>query len=118
VNGIGLHRPYLSDSDLRKLSGDQAIASADRIRTAVESYLKEMGVPAKYADMMFAAPKDEVRWIGSADFKRDLEGIISELKDWVAAKCDTRTDVEKALWKKMMADPPCSDNSRLPNGSR
>jgi hypothetical protein len=102
---LGIHRPFLSDSDLRMLSGDQAIASSDRLRTAVENYLKEMGVPAKYADMMFTVPKDEVRWIGSADFKNDLKGIIPELKDWMAARCDTRTDVEKALWKKMVADP-------------
>jgi hypothetical protein len=102
---LGVHRPYLSDSDLRMLSGDQAIASTDRLRTAIENYLKEMGVPAKYAGMMFAVPKDEVQWIGAADFTNDLEGIIPELKDWVAARCDKRTDVEKALWKNMMADP-------------
>jgi hypothetical protein len=102
---LGIHKPYLSESDLRMLDGDQAIASANRIRTTVENYLKEMNVPAKYADMMFTVPKDEVRWIGSADFKNDLEGIIPELKDWLAARCDTRTDVEKALWKKMMVDP-------------
>jgi hypothetical protein len=34
-----------------------------------------------------------------------LEGIIPELKDWLAARCDKRTDVEKAIWEKMMADP-------------
>jgi hypothetical protein len=101
---LGVHGPYLSDSDLRSLGGDQAIASASRLRTTVENYLKEMSVPAKYADMMFAVPKDEVRWIGEADFHAELEGVIPELKDWLAAKCDDRTDVEKALWK-MMADP-------------
>ena len=58
-----------------------------------------MGVPAKYGDMMFAVPKNEVRWIGEADF-RAIEGVIPELKDWLAAKCDERTDVEKALWKR------------------
>jgi hypothetical protein len=109
---LGIHKPYLSDSDLRMLGGDQAIASANRLRTTVENYLKEMGVPAKYADMMFAVPKDEVRWIGSADFKNDLEGIIPELKDWVAARCDKRTDVEKALWKNWVLHPrPIPDKS-------
>jgi hypothetical protein len=47
---------------------------------------------------MFSVPKDEVRWIGSTDFEADLEGIVPELKDWVDARCDTRTDVEKAAW--------------------
>jgi hypothetical protein len=102
---LGVHRPYLSDADLRSLGGDQAIVSATRLRKTVENYLKEMGVPAKYADTMFAVPKDEVGWIGEGDFRTDLEGVIPELKDWLAARCDERTDVEKALWKKMMADP-------------
>ena len=33
---LGIHRPYLSDSDLRTLSGDQAITSANRVRATVE----------------------------------------------------------------------------------
>jgi hypothetical protein len=95
---LGIHRPYLTDGDLRSLSGGQAMSSAIQLRVVVESYLKEMGVPAKYADLMFSVPKDEVRWIGRTEFEADLEGIIPELKDWVDARCDKRTDVEKAAW--------------------
>jgi hypothetical protein len=95
---LGIHRPYLTENDLRTLSGSQAMASAGQLRTVVESYLKEMGVPAKYADLMFSVPKDEVRWIGRTEFEADLKGIIPELKDWVDARCDKRTDVEKAAW--------------------
>jgi hypothetical protein len=102
---LGIHRPYLSDSDLRTLSGDQAIISANQVRTTVENYLREMSVPAKYTDLMFSVPKDKVRWIGDAEFHSDLEGTIPELKDWLAARCDKRTNVEKAIWEKMMADP-------------
>lgn len=95
---LGIHRPYLTDGDLRSLSGNQAMSSASQLRSVVENYLKEMGVPAKYADLMFSVPKEEVRWISSTDFETDLEGIVPELKDWVDARCDTRTDVEKAAW--------------------
>jgi hypothetical protein len=95
---LGIHRPYMTDGDLRNLSGDQAIASASQLRATVENYLREMSVPAKYTDLMFSVPKDEVRWIDRADYEADLEGIIPELKDWVDARCDTRTDVEKAAW--------------------
>ena len=102
---LGIHRPYLSDKELKVLSGDQAITSANRVRTTVDNYLKEMGVPPKYADLMFSVPKDKVRWIGNAEFRTDLEGVIPDLKDWLAARCDKRTDVEKAIWAKMMADP-------------
>ncbi len=103
---LGIHRPYLTDSELRTLSGSQAMASASQLRVVVESYLKEMGVPAKYADLMFSVPKDEVRWIGSTDFEADLEGIVPELKDWVEARCDTRTDVEKAAWEALKNKSP------------
>jgi|SRR6185437_15643941 len=102
---LGIHRPYLSDSDLKTLSGDQAINSANQIRTTVENYLKEMNIPAKYADLMFSVPKDKVRWIGKADFETDFDGIIPELKDWLTARCDKRTDVEKAVWEKFMSNP-------------
>jgi hypothetical protein len=102
---LGIHRPYLSEIDLSALSGDQAITSANRVRAAVENYLKEMNVPAKYVDLMFSIPKDKIQWVGKADFEADLEGTIPELNDWLAARCDKRTDVEKAVWEKLKADP-------------
>jgi hypothetical protein len=34
---LGIHRPYLTDNELRTLSGDQAIASADKLRVVVAS---------------------------------------------------------------------------------
>ena len=46
---------------------------------------------------MFSIPKDQVRWINEADLEIDFAGIIPELKDWVDAQCDKRTDVEKRL---------------------
>jgi hypothetical protein len=33
-----------------------------------------------------------------------LKGTIPELRDWLAARCDKRTDVEKAVWEKLKAD--------------
>ncbi len=96
---LGIHRPYMSDSDLKTLSASQAITSAAQVRTIVETYLKEMSVPAKYADLMFSIPKDQVRWLDKADFQADFSGIIPELKDWMNAKCDNETDVDKRLWK-------------------
>jgi hypothetical protein len=102
---LGIHRPYLSDSDLLALSGDQAITSANRVRATVENYLKEMSVPRRYVDLMFSVPKDKIRWLGKSDGVADLEGTIPELRDWLAARCDKRTDVEKAVWEKIEKDP-------------
>jgi hypothetical protein len=96
---LGVHRPYVSEKDLQELSGDQAIAAANQTRSIVDSYLKEMGVPAKYADQMFSVPKDEVEWISKSEFETDFAGFIPELKDWVDTRCDKRTAAEKSIWE-------------------
>jgi hypothetical protein len=100
---LSIHRPYLSEADLKRLSGNQVIASAGQMRTVVEDYLKEMGVPAKYADLMFSIPKDQVRPIDEDDFVSDFEGYIPELQDWLEAKCNKLTDVEKVVSKGIQA---------------
>jgi hypothetical protein len=94
---LAIHRPYLSTSTLNQLSGDQAIASANQLHTLIASYLKDMSVPAKYVELMMSVPKDKVWPISHEEFDSDLNGFIPELKDWVAAKCDKRTDIEKAV---------------------
>lgn len=94
---LGVHRPFMTDADLKTLSADQVIGSATQGRTIVEAYLKEMGVPPKYADLMFSIPKDQVRWITDAEYEADFAGIVSELKDWLSARCDKRTEVENRL---------------------
>ena len=63
----------------------------------VEAYLKEMSIPLKYADVMFSIPKDQVRWITNAEYQADFAGIVPELKEWLRARCDNRTDGEKYL---------------------
>jgi hypothetical protein len=83
---LGIHRPYLSEDELKALSSDQAITTARQGRTIVESYLKEMGVPANYAEKMFSVGRDDVRWISNDDFEADFQGFIPELKDWADAK--------------------------------
>ena len=94
---LGVHRPYLSDANLRMLSANEAMASATEVRAIVETYLKEMGVPTKYADLMFSIPKDQVQWIDEGDLNADFTGIIPELRDWLDARCDKRADVDKRL---------------------
>ncbi len=96
---LGIHKPYLSDIELKRLSGNQVIASAGRMRTLVDDYLKEMGVPAKYADLMFSVPKDQVHFVNEDDFESDFEGYIPELRDWIEANCSNLTDVEKNVEK-------------------
>jgi hypothetical protein len=94
---LGIHRPFMTDADLKTFTANRVIASATQVRTVIEAYLKEMGVPLKYAEIMFSISKDQVHWISTAEYQADFDGIISELKDWMGARCDNFTEVEKRL---------------------
>ena len=94
---LGIHKPYLAEADLKRLNGDQVISSAGQMRIVVEDHLKEMGVPTKYADLMSSITKDQVRLIDDDDFRADFEGYISDLRDWLDAKCNNLSDIEKVV---------------------
>ena len=91
---LGIHRPSLTADTLKRLSADQAIAANGQSRTLVENYLKAMGVPAKYAEMMYSDPGRRIRWIRNDEFEADLDGFIPQLRDWIDARCDKRSDIE------------------------
>jgi hypothetical protein len=92
---------YFSEADLKAATSDEAITSTIRTRAVVESYLKEMDVPAKYADEMFSISKNDIHWISDDEVQADFNGFIPELQDWVDARCNKGSDVEKNLWEQM-----------------
>jgi len=92
---LGIHRPSMTDADLKTLGADQVIASAVQVRAIVEAYLKEMGVPLKYADLMFSVPKDQVRWLTIEEYQTDFAGIVSEIEDWLQARCGNSAELAK-----------------------
>jgi hypothetical protein len=102
---LGIHRPYMSNADLRRLSGDQAIGASQGARAEVAGYLEKMGLPAKYAQMMYSVSKDQTLWLGHGDIKADLQGFIPELQDWVKAKCDKMSDSERAARDRLRGKP-------------
>jgi len=91
---LGIHMPFLSNDDLKKLNLDQATAVEDRIRTTVGNYLKAMDVPSKYAEDMYSVPKGKIQWIRNDEFQADFAGFIPELRDLVVARCRS-AEVEK-----------------------
>jgi hypothetical protein len=98
---LGIHRPYLSDNDLKQMRVDQAIAAATSTKAVVGDYLRVMGVPTRYLDRMFSVSKDDIQWISDGDFEADFEGFIPELRDWVDARCDKNTPTEKKIWEEL-----------------
>ena len=92
---LGIHKPSLTAETLKRLSPDQAIAAAAKIRRTVENYLKAMGVPEKYAQNMYFGPKRSVGWVRNDEFEADFEGFIPEFRDWASARCDKLSEMEK-----------------------
>ncbi|MGZ5871351.1 MAG: hypothetical protein ACXWKP_04480 [Bradyrhizobium sp.] len=96
---VGIHRPYMSNADLRSMGADNAMSAATKTKSLVASYLHQMGVPTKYLDAMFAISKDDIRWINHDDFDADFNGFIPELTDWADVRCDHRSNVDKKVWE-------------------
>jgi hypothetical protein len=105
---LGIHRPFLPEKDLKTMTGDQAIEAGTLTRAIVENYLKEMDVPIKYGEQMFAIAKDKIKWISRDEFEADFDGHIPELRDWLEAKCNNFTDIEKLAWKSLKERYPSS----------
>jgi hypothetical protein len=102
---LGLHRPYLSDADLRQLTGNQAMQASQGVRVVVDTYLKEMGLPVKYSEIMQSVPRDQVRWLEYEEVRVDLRGFIPELRDWMNAKCDKTTPAERVARENLKNKP-------------
>jgi hypothetical protein len=96
---LGIHRPTLTRESLQRLRPDQADASNERTRATVERYLKVMGVPAHYADDMYAEPPGKIQWIRNDEFETDFQGFIPEEKIWIDARCDNFTAAEDKIWQ-------------------
>jgi len=97
---VGIHRPF-------RLQGNSALPRADEdpfidtaVRAAIERYLREMDVPEKYVNFMFAIPSARVRWISQRELETDLDGFIPKLKEIVDRQCRG----EASTTEKNMAD--------------
>ena len=98
---LGIHKPYLSESELKKIPSNQAMQAEADVKNIVTKYNNEMGVPAHYTEEMFLIPKHEVKWIPGADLLRDFDGFIPQLQDWADARCSKTSPEEKAIWEEL-----------------
>jgi hypothetical protein len=94
---LGIHSPSLSKNSVRTLSLEQASETADRVRTVVEKYLRDMGVPSKYGEDMYLEPAGKIQWIRNDEFEADFDGFIPQLRDWADGRCGKLTDAEKKI---------------------
>jgi hypothetical protein len=105
---IGIHRPYLSDEDYARMSGNEAIDKSKSIARIVDDYLREMGIPSRFSEAMFSIQKDSIRWLNQKELD-ELNGYIPGLEDWVNSKCGSSADFEREMnkiWQRTGKDTP------------
>lgn len=86
-HGIGIHRPFMSVSEIERVPADVAEKMSRNVRTIVELFLRKMGVPVRYADEMYKMPSDRMRWITDEEIAADFTGFIPEVRLWVKTQC-------------------------------
>ena len=84
---LGIHQPFMSPEELERLSSDEAERRANSVRALIEWYLTKMGVPVKYADEMYAVPKESMRWLTPDEIETDFRGFIPQVRGWVKTQC-------------------------------
>lgn len=94
---LGVHKPSRPQSEMKPGGGGEDPVIDIAVRHALENYLREMDVPTKYVDLMFAVPSSRVRWINQRELDTDLQGLIPELKNVVDATCSGSGQAVTAL---------------------
>ena len=99
---LGIHRPFRLQGNSMALNPDDDPFIDTAVRGAIENYLREMDVPEKYVNFMFAIPSGRVRWISQRELDADLDGFIPGLKHIVDRQCSAEAQPPPA--EKNMAD--------------
>ncbi|MDX9785367.1 MAG: hypothetical protein RBT11_01205 [Desulfobacterales bacterium] len=95
---IGIHRPYFSKEDYARMGGNEVIGKSKTVASMVEDYLKEMGVPSRFSEIMFSTQKDSIRWLNHEELK-ELNRYAPGLDDLIDSKCGSRADQWAAIEK-------------------
>lgn len=99
---LGIHRPFRMQGNSTSLRPGDDLFINTAVRAAIESYLREMDVPDKYVNAMFATPSGRLRWISQRELDADLDGFIPKLKDIIDRRCSAEAPTPPA--DKNMAD--------------
>lgn len=83
---IGVHRPYIKETELQQMSGSVAMSLNTNSNKQVLDYLKSMSVPHSIIDKVLFTQSASLSFLSSDDLKQ-LNGFIPELKEWVVSKC-------------------------------
>ncbi len=60
---LGLHRPRITEKDLKYLTMDEAALGQTSTRDIASTYLNKMGIPASIIENMNATKPDDIYWL-------------------------------------------------------
>lgn len=94
---VGIHRGYVRGEISRDLGLDAAAQLYKSISKPISDYLRDMGVPPRYADIMLRTSSQELYNPKLPEVMADFYGWIPEIDEWLIAKCNTVS--ERQLWE-------------------
>lgn len=86
-NVLGTHRIYYDHAFLKMLTANEAKNKTQELKTQTISYLKEMGVTTEVIEKTIATSSHDMSFLDEAIIQKHLNGYISELDEWITAKC-------------------------------
>ncbi|MBU3887636.1 hypothetical protein [Methylosinus sp. KRF6] len=96
VSHVMLHRPFVSPSTNALMSFDESIRAAEGARNSVAEYLHEMGVPDRYANVMFSTPSNAAVLVPQNEMLDYIAGYPIDVEEWLMAQCQTTTTGQAA----------------------
>lgn len=95
----GVHRPFIQPEQFKNLSREEARQAFTDLQNEAQEYLREMNVPDKVQEIIFATPSDQIQLLAPDIIKGHFLGPLPYLAEWYRAKCSALTPDEIALWK-------------------
>lgn len=91
-NLLAIHRTFIRHDELGNLSFGEAERAGRLQAAAVEQYLRSMGVPSAFSDLMRSIPSSEVQ-ILSMDFVERYLQKVPEIDEWLSARCGNENEI-------------------------
>jgi hypothetical protein len=95
---IGIHRPYIVDTQLASLSPTEAAIVENKILKQARGYLQENDVPTYLVEEMFRRSSNDVYWLSEHDVE-NLGFRPPAADQYLVAKCGWNDVIEREAYK-------------------
>lgn len=104
-NAVGIHRPYLSHSLMKKLAPSEAEKEQNKAIQMARDYLLELQLPMSIIDMMVRRSSTDIYWLTRDDLDNLLGNTAPWYEEFLTAKCGWTKQLQNRF-----DDPSLSDS--------